>query len=311
MNRDLQTKNPNIKALDIAGRNNEERYILECSVCSSDNELFPYGTIKATASNLHKGSLPCGCSCGYKYNERQYMLIIKRLCKEIGYIFNGWAGTFKAGDTILDLYNPLTGNRWKTTSIQGLKRGRRDPHLSNRGLSDSFHIEEFFNTGSYHQETTFTRIPKLKRGMWEVTCGICKEVYQSRMENLKGGQLGCSCTPRLGFDRTKPALIYVNVFHKHDTPITIKYGISNKDVSVRRKSQERSSGLEGETVFVYKNGSGKVISELENSIGKIIKLPRVSKEEMPDGFTESVYYKPYVEKFIINYLEMLIQNLDK
>ena len=43
-------------------KGNKKRYILECSVCSKDKKLWPYGSIYSSKSSILKGNIPCGCS---------------------------------------------------------------------------------------------------------------------------------------------------------------------------------------------------------------------------------------------------------
>jgi hypothetical protein len=229
----------------IRRKNSSHRYfILECSVCSKDTELFPYGSLISSKGDLIRGRLPCGCSRIPKWTEDQNKIRIQRECDKRGYVFHGWCGEYIGKETKLSLENPVTDNIWNTTEFNSFMYGKGDPAAS----------------GS-------------------------------------------------GFDSSKPSCIYINKFSLGGQPKTLKFGITNHRVKFRLQSQSGYSGFKGETIFTYSNDDGKVIADLERKMMSIIKLDRVPKDLMPDGHTESVHYKPFVEHFIVNYLEMLTKNL--
>jgi hypothetical protein len=248
-NRMLSEKGSTLTAQETFRVKNKSNrcFILTCSVCSKDTELFPYGSISSTKGQLKIGHKPCGCPSTPRWNEDQNKIRVIRKSKENGYIFHGWSEGYHGKDTKLLLENPETGNTWRTTSMHHYLTGGGDP------------------------------------------------------SERSGG----------GFDRTKSATIYVNKFYNGNEPLVIKYGITNKDVKDRRGNQERYSGLRGETVYTYSSSCGEVIENLEKVLGGIIKVDRVNKSLLPDGYTEAVHYKPFVECFIVNYLEMLTKNLSQ
>lgn len=71
-------------------------WIATCSVCSRDNELFPYGSIRVSPSELSvSGKLSCGCSKAPRLAERQNKVIVERECTKRGYKFINWAGKYE------------------------------------------------------------------------------------------------------------------------------------------------------------------------------------------------------------------------
>ncbi|WNO47268.1 hypothetical protein [Vibrio phage vB_VibM_10AMN] len=57
-------------------------FTLECSVCSRDKELFPYGSITSTKSGLVRGRVPCSCSNSPKWAPEQDLILTNRFLAE-------------------------------------------------------------------------------------------------------------------------------------------------------------------------------------------------------------------------------------
>lgn len=166
--------------------NNEGRwlkkFIFVCSVCSLDKELWPYGRVTASISNIRAGRYPCGCGKVVKYTENQWKVIIERLCKTRGLIFLGWSGEFTGRNTKLKLHNPVNSNTWDTTNINNFihnnagcpKRGQ-DSRSDIRRKTVKSYLEDF------EKELPNTlRFTPLEGevvnvlSLWQVECLVCK-----------------------------------------------------------------------------------------------------------------------------------------
>lgn len=76
----------------IGGIGNKKKYIVICSSCSKDKELWPYGSIVTTKSNFITRELP-NCDCNPNKvvrSESQIVVLIKRLCEKKSLRFLGW-----------------------------------------------------------------------------------------------------------------------------------------------------------------------------------------------------------------------------
>lgn len=85
----------------LGGKGNKRKYILECNICSEDEELWPYGSITSTKSNFQTRKQPC-CGCNTNktiMQEWQHKVRVERLCKEKGLEFKGWNGEFSGTNT--------------------------------------------------------------------------------------------------------------------------------------------------------------------------------------------------------------------
>lgn len=195
------------------GKGGVAHFGLECSICSKDEELYPEGSIRSVKKSLLKGQAPCGCSFNPKWKEWQNNIRVERICKVKGYVFFGWFKDYKGIHTYLDLYNPRTGNRWKTTTINNLVLGHGDPvegviiKRDKRFLPDSYHISEFTKAG-FSEEYKFWRSDKIdsegRKRYWFYTCpvcsiddyvknGVCSGVFETNEYNLKKGFYACRC----------------------------------------------------------------------------------------------------------------------
>lgn len=102
-------------------------FLVECNICSGDKELFPT-KFNASKGDLIRGQIPCGCSSKFNWTLVQYEVLVKRESSRRGYIFHGFVGKFKGNKTYLNLENPETNNRWKSTNINNfLNEGVGDP----------------------------------------------------------------------------------------------------------------------------------------------------------------------------------------
>lgn len=209
-------------------------YILECSVCSEDKELFPYGSIVKDKAGLLKGSVSCGCSKSPKWKDWQWIIKIKRECGIRGYIFHGFAEEFHGNTTKLDLENPRTGNRWKNCHIANFFNGKGDPldyTTAQRGTSS--YIREF--TTLFPEDSFFFRSDRRdyrgKRPYWVYICPVCSKdkyvknnlctgVFESLSGSLKIGRKPCRCSPTYKrwtkeqkiFDLDEANLKYIKVY---------------------------------------------------------------------------------------------------
>ena len=190
--------------------NQKTKFIVECSICSSDKELFPEG-FRIAKSHLLEGKVPCSCSSFPKLTEHQYTVLVKRKCEGLGYTFRGWNGGFKGVYTKIKLYNSATNNSWGTTNINNfINNGRKDPvqgriNIKNAATkSESAHIKDFLSTGSFLTSTIFRY---LGNRQWEYDCHICSKDYYVKnglcsgwftasYSSIKKGYKSCRCSSR-------------------------------------------------------------------------------------------------------------------
>lgn len=203
----------------IKGRN--VVFILTCSVCSKDTELWPYGSITSYKSGLKRGDCPCGCGKHPYWTRDQWVIRIKRECAIHNYKFNGFV-EFKGVFSKLCLENLLTGHKWDTTKANDFFNGHGDPiegaKLTTLSVTkpDASHIGEFYKAG-FSAENMFKRNLELEdnngtHSFFDYLCpvcsfdeyveaGLCSGIFSTRQSDLKKGHSSCRCTSKYRWTR--------------------------------------------------------------------------------------------------------------
>lgn len=83
----------------LGGKGNQRRYIQECTKCSLDEELWPYGSIVTTKSNFEGKPWPnCGCNPSrVLWKEFQAKVICERIALAKNLKFLGWSNSKYTG----------------------------------------------------------------------------------------------------------------------------------------------------------------------------------------------------------------------
>lgn len=93
-------------------------YILRCTRCKEDPELFGEGVFKSKKGHLLSGKMPCGCS-KTSWTQAQYITLCNRKASTLGYKFIGVAGVWDGKHTKVKLLCEYHGE-WVSGSIQVL-----------------------------------------------------------------------------------------------------------------------------------------------------------------------------------------------
>lgn len=201
----------------LTERVNSVVWIATCSVCSRDNELFPYGSIRVSPSEMSvSGKLSCGCSKAPRLTERQNRVIVERECDKRGYKFINWVGKYEGvNKTKILIFDLQTNMEGTISSISSFLSGRdsltrKEKAREAKLKSDDFYIAEFMQTGKYVDGTKFSRVAKVCNAgryvYWKRFCpacfedkytklGLCDGVFEGRYEAFKKGYLNCRCNP--------------------------------------------------------------------------------------------------------------------
>jgi hypothetical protein len=201
ISRDLARVNPNRKY-------SPRPYLVFCSECAKDNEMFGDGIFHTLKGALVSGSLPCGCSWNPRLSREQWLVKVHRKCLTNGYDFLGVQGEWSGSTTILCLRCRIDGNEWSTTSIESLLIGSGCPACARVQItlgsikSDEVMINSFICTGAFPLGTKFTRAKG--KSKWKYVCPICSKdeytlnnvctgIFTSNSGNLQKGILSCRC----------------------------------------------------------------------------------------------------------------------
>lgn len=175
---------------------------------------------------------------------------------------------------------------------------------------------------TFSKEQTLDRITSVVKKLGSVSL-VCIEDYQSAAKtkiylccekhgmfmttykNFVVAESSCPCCASYGYNPDKSGSFYV-VRWQHKDKKFIKFGITNREVLIRIEEQSDKTAFEYELIFSASFTDGNIPLILEKAIKacpEIIKTC-ISKEEFPDGFTETTmeYCLDLLEDVVINTL---------
>lgn len=273
-------------------------FVLECEICSKDEELWPYGSIISTKGNLIKGQTPCGCSTSPSWSKSQYEILIGRKCSELGYNFLCFVGEWKGAKTRLQLHNLKNDHKWDSSNIDNLlNNGHGCPLEAGNKLKTQKERELQINNFLCQEMGSFIS--------WEDGCysnayskfnWLCKDGHpcSTSVDNFLIGRRCPTCT-QFGFNPSKPAWFYIVQWYGFGESY-LKYGITNQeDYMVRINQQSIQSKLDYYVLEAYHHEDGQLVLDAENALKYDI-LKEVSgscpKDWLPDGYSETVEDTP-------------------
>ena len=262
-------------------------YIVSCSVCSKDPELFYDGVFKALKNTLIDGSIPCGCATyGVRWTELQYKTKVRRLCELTVFTFDGWAEPFRGSKTKINLHCDHHG--LFTLRMDSLLGGAGCKGCANDTLrkDDKHFIDSFMVTGQFVPGTTFkkseVRNSQGKEVFWKVNCPVCEVEYLSESYNLQRGSLSCKCC------KHNQTLAYINLISDNSTHIAVKFGVT-------RQLPERIERISSLTIHdiicmgVWEFSNTQDCKSAERTCKKTLECGIVPPLEMKDGWTETTH----------------------
>lgn len=121
---------------------------------------------------------------------------------------------------------------------------------------------------------------------------ICDNGHEYTPTYSKFVQSGTRCPKcsKSGYNSTKQGTMYIQKLMCNNSFVGVKFGITNKETHERMRNQSRVSKFDHEIFYELTLQDGQKILELENKIKEAMKgkTSYISKEDMPDGYTETV-----------------------
>jgi hypothetical protein len=284
-------------ALTVVGwngkRGNPKKYILTCSICSSDTELHGEGYFAMAKGHLISGYLPCGCSNKCNWTEEQYKVRMRRACSEKGIIFKGWSSKFTTANKTTVLVECPDHGEYKGLPIsffltKDLPKGCAGCFAIRQGnykrKDDQVMIDKFLSTGCYAEGTTFRRSDRLdKHGhkkYWFINCSECGTEGEGHLVGLYKGVRSCSC------NYNRPQETYIHLLKDGDNVVAIKFGVANYSPT-RIKQQQNLCVYTLESYGVWHYPDVTSCMDAERQCKHTLSCGVVSKQEMRDGYTET------------------------
>lgn len=268
-----------------------EHYVLSCSVCTEDSELYGEGLFRATKAKLLSGQVPCGCSKSPTWEQHQLHTLAGRVCDSLGIEFVGTLPPFRGLNSKAKLCCDEHGS-WESTTLNSLLYNRVGcPKCSykERGLlslkSETSYKTSFEQSGNFHPNTTFKRLDeryKWDGNFWEVVCGECTIITKVSTRSLQKGRKYCPC----GSIAQRQA--YINLVIDSGTPIAVKFGIA-RDSAQRLKGLNRGSVYNLVTHAIYVFPDNISCTEAERKCRDTFICGILPRNEIESGFTETTY----------------------
>lgn len=271
-------------------------YLVKCSICALDSELFGEGYFSISKAHLKDGKYPCGCSKLPKWTKEQTLIRIERFLYGSSYKFVRIAGPWVATRTRVVCSCEAHGEQ-PDQAVMDILSGRKcrecrvDATTKANKVSDEVHIFNFMSTGMYHPETKFWRSDKktphkkYREGLslhWWVSCGECKTTVETLFSTLKQGGLSCECSSY------NQKLSYINLIKDSDLEVALKFGISN-DVHRRFMGQQNKTQLTLENIGIWEFDNSASCKNAERVLKNTIPCGIISKEVFQDGYSETTY----------------------
>lgn len=281
-----------LEVIGWSGRQHANKfYILKCSTCAQDPELFGTGVFKCLRGGLIRGRVSCGCSRTHMWSEQQYATLCSRKAAERGYTFLGWSDEFLGRRTKTRMLCDKHGE-WGTASINSLIHNgcgcpgcRVDAVVSVTRKPDDTMLASFFASGQFPEGTKFWRGDRVGkdggRKYWYVHCPECSYVGESQSDSLQKGYRPCLCSP------ARQQQAYINwIVDDKNKLLALKFGIAN--VAKQRVKQQNARCIyEVRPYLIYNFPTKKQCLAAERECKETLLCGILSQEEMPDGHTET------------------------
>jgi hypothetical protein len=287
-------KDDQLQVVGWSGKSGSNRYyILKCSKCSQDSELFGEGYFRSVKGSLVKCQVPCGCAKNPRWSQGQFSVLCSRKAEELDYTFLGFAGEWKGNSTKLKMLCEKHGD-WSSGVIDRLiNRGigcpgcRVDAVRSACIKPDEVMIASFHESNAFHPDTLFWRSERMsgegKAVYWHMSCPECGEDGESTSGDLQKGKRPCDCS------KQRQTEAYINwVIDEYNNTVGIKFGIAN-DSKHRVKQQNSKSVYEISQHAVYTFPSIQSCKKAERECLQELECGVVLKRDMKDGYTETTW----------------------
>ncbi len=216
-------------------------------------------------------------------------------CIEKGYIFNGIVGEWLGADKSTISLTCNKGHRFDISYKRFVCTGNGCQMCAIKKVADKRRLDlddvnNKFDVLKKYRGITFIEFidGKYKNNTTKNIKFLCKKGHSfiSALINT-----ACPiCHQYGGFDKKEIGTLYIQKLTKNDVFMGVKFGITNLATKKRMKQQSNKSKFDHEIFYELTLQDGQKILELENKIKEAMKgkTSYISKEDMPDGWTETV-----------------------
>lgn len=281
-------------------RKSDKFYILRCSVCSQDPELFGEGIFRSFKFSLLKKhpQIPCGCSARVAWTEEQYKVLCIRKLRNMGLEFIGWEGAYRKAQTKVIVSCPthglFTGANVKAFVDQETTKGNcvkcgNSIASKTRSKSIDYFTQMFSDSGNYSKDHKFEFIGYCEgtsKRLWNVWCPVCNVDYEASTGSITEGKKGCGCNYK---DKHHA---YINKVYYNGELVCLKFGISYNAIARNKTINNRTNcNVILDTVYQFERSSDCYLAEKECKVTLLCGV--ISQDILPDGYTETTTIENY------------------
>ena len=228
------------------------------------------------------------------FSEDEHLHKLTPIFDKENILFNGFIGEWKRSSTKLNL-QCCNGHTF-TPTINNFKNGRRCQECYRLKLKELksipkddyiIRIKPIFDK----ENILFNGfIGEWKGNTTKLKLQCCNgHTFTPTVNGFLSGNR-CSSCARFGYNTLKHGTLYIQKLIKKSCFYGIKFGITNLTTQERMRNQSRVSKFDHEIFYELTLQDGQKILELENKIKEAMKgkTSYISKEDMPDGYTETV-----------------------
>lgn len=296
---------PQIEVISVSSKTKGKRTRrvakVVCHTCNKDPELWGNAEFEVSIYDLNRRALPCRCSKGPKYTQRQWKILLERAAVKCGIVFKRATEGKIDQKTRVEMYCPAHSLIWYPTAgsvlvgtscpeCAKIKRG------ASRSIKTDVMIDRFLSLGIFTEGTEFIR---QEGRLWKVICPLCPgEEFISDRSNLLAGKRPCRCGNGGGFDKKLPASVYVLLIRDPRGGLFVGYGISNflhrRLVGHKRELEKQGFKIIEESSI---DMSGELALAIENDLKKMYPI---NPQDIP-GFKREATFLEFYEN-VLDYL---------
>ncbi|WP_192896000.1 hypothetical protein [Aeromonas salmonicida] len=247
--------------LTVVGHNglkgSKKKYKLTCSICHTDEELFP-DLFESPKGSLVNDQVPCGCSKSPRWSEQQVNIIVRRLCESEGYEYLGFPDGYKNNNSKFEYichthgkqtasYNSFVniGSRCPSCGTESQKDKQRNPEAENI-------VKELCESEGYE----FIGFPEGYANAYskfEYACPV-HGLQTASYHNFVNHGSRCPYCSGYGYQKSKTGIFYIVKWTNSKNESWFKFGITGQSHPETRMKQQ---------VYIHKR---KMNEELKYSI---------------------------------------------
>lgn len=225
-----------------------------------------------------------------------YMDKVNLICKEENISFYGIVGEINASRTKIKL-SCSHGHEWTTTINQFVNSGTRCKicaYIKNgeqKRHSKLYRLKQITQVCELEKLEFLGFVDTWKGNTTNIKIKChCGHNWNLSLNNFINHNRRCPSCSKHGYQVLKPGTLYIQKLTNEDSFVCVKFGITNKETHERMRNQSRVSKFDHEIFYELTLQDGQKILDLENKIKEAMKgkTSYISKEDMPDGYTETV-----------------------